>query len=223
MDQNQDPFAILSAALATSGLRILHSGAPADEWPINRNIQSVLIIGHAGSEFWPYFKDSPEFSDGDLDPLDRWSARVIKAAAPNMFFVSPSDGPPYAPIHELAEGGSMHPSPLGMLAHAEFGLWIAIRGLLLTTESLPRSRPTNPIDPDSFIECFNACPVNAFGNNSFDAGSCANHLINNETAECWSGCSARKACTVGSDWIYEDTHAKFYMDAFTSAMQKRKI
>lgn len=236
----QDTFDLLSARLATSGLRILHSGPPVgnptdtatgdstDIWPgPGMTVKSVLIIGHVGSEFWPYFCDSPEYRDGQDHPLDRWSRRTIQAAAADMAFVSPNDGPPYPPLHALTRGGdgggALHPSPLGMLVHAQFGLWVAIRGLLLSQVALPATQALPAPPASAFQDCFAACPVGAFSDEGYDAVACARHLLQNTKAACWSGCLARQACTVGQDRTYDRDHARFYMDAFTKAMQRRGV
>lgn len=221
---NLRDFEQLQEQLSISGLRILHSGPPTRDWPAPpHGVQSVLIIGHAGSEFWPSFKASPEFSDGQPDPLDRWSRRVIQAAGPDLAFVSPNDGPPYAPLHALSAGGSLFPSPLGMMAHTEFGLWTAVRGLLLSEEAMPASSAADLPPSAVFKDCFAACPVSAFSEDGYNAAVCARHLIADQSADCWGGCLARKACTLGASHAYEPSHAKFYMDAFTAAMRRRGL
>jgi len=221
---NLRDFEQLQERLLISGLRVLHSGPPTEGWPAPPHaIQSVLIIGHAGSEFWQHFKASPEFGDARPNPLDRWSRRVIQAAAPGLAFASPNDGPPYAPLHALCAGGSLFPSPLGMMAHAEFGLWTAVRGLLLCEETMPASAAAKLPAPSVFEACFAACPVSAFSTDGYDATACARYLDTNQDADCWGGCLARKACTLGASHAYEPSHARFYMDAFTAAMQKRGL
>ena len=214
----------LGDRLRAHGLRILHSTRPTVEWPPSpTGVQSVLIIGHGGSEFWPHFKSSPEFIDGRPDPLDRWSRRVIGAAGPDMEFVSPSEGPPYPPLHALSTGGAMHPSPLGLLAHSEFGLWTAIRGLLLSHTAMPESPAYPPLERQIFAGCFKACPVGAFSETGYAAADCARFLLSDLTAPCWYGCRARRACTQGEEYAYTPDHAKFHMDSFTRAMAKRGL
>ena len=84
---------------------------------------------------------------------------------------------PIPPIHALARGGALHPSPLGMLAHTDFGLWVAVRGLLLSPDPLPLSDPIPAPDPSVFSDCFAACPVGAFSEAGYEAKACAQHLI----------------------------------------------
>lgn len=213
----QARFDRLSAALKKTGLRILHS-APGE---LPQGSGSVLVIGHAGSEFWPFFQDSPERHDGQRDPLDRWSRRVISAAAPQMTFVSPNDGLPYPPIHQLTKGSALHPSPLGMLVHSTFGLWTAVRGLLISHGDTGGMAATQTPCATCEKPCLSACPVGAFTGQGYDAAACASHLRANPRAVCWRGCLARKACPVAPMHAYRGEHAKFYMDAFTTAMAER--
>ena len=220
----QETFDVLSNRLKMSGLRILHSGPALDQWPDKKlKIKNILIIGHRGSEFWPYFKASPEFFDDQPNPLDRWSKRIIEAAAPDLRFVSPSDGPPYPPLHALTQNGALHPSPLGMLVHADFGLWIAVRGILLSTTVFPHSVARKAPPQEIFDRCFEACPVQAFSQTGYAAETCAPYLLDNPSGDCWSGCRARRACTLGAHDAYNADQARFYMDTFTKAMQKRGL
>ena len=215
---HQGDFEGLQERLRASGLRILHSGMPTADWPEPpHKIQSVLIIGHAGGEFWPYFSSSAEYKDGQPNPLDRWSARVIGAAAPGLAFASPNDGPPYPPIHALTRGGALHPSLLGMLVHSDFGLWTAVRGLLLCADPLPYSDTTQAPGAQDFADCIKACPVSAFSTAGYDAAACAQHLLHDRQAPCWQGCLVRKAYPPGAAYAYGPDQAKFYMDAFTAA------
>ena len=221
---HQDILNELQERLAINGLHLLHSGPPTAQWPAPpHSIASVLIVGQAGSSVWPHFRRSPEFVDGRTNPLDRWSRRVIQAAAPDMAFVCPSEGPSYAPLHALCAGGSLFPSPLGLLVHARFGLWTAVRGLLLSQEAVPPSPRTQPPPEAVFDQCFAACPVSAFSEEGFDASACARHLLTTPKAACWGGCLARKACTLGAEYAYDASQARFYMDSFTAARQKQGL
>ncbi len=39
--------------------------------------QSIVILSPAEPDFWPHLKRQPEYADGQPDPIDRWSVRVI--------------------------------------------------------------------------------------------------------------------------------------------------
>ena len=42
---------------------------------------TVVLLGPREPGFWTTFTASPEWQDGAPDPMDRWSTRVINAAA----------------------------------------------------------------------------------------------------------------------------------------------
>lgn len=222
-------FSALKSDLGNVGLQILHVAALSTAGG-PRTALTALVIGHAGGQFWPHFARSPEAHDGAPDRLDRWSRRVISAAAPDLAFCSPSDGPPYLPLSQLLKGSKMHKSPLGMHVHEDFGLWTAVRGVLLSSAS-PASAPraaSRSIPPASPCKgcaepCLRACPVNAFTAEGYDAKACAHHLLTTPDAACWHGCLARRACPVAPDLAYPRAQAKFYMDTFTAAMEKRGV
>ena len=79
---------------------------------------SVLLLGPREPGFWPAFTASPEYADGNPDPIDRWSKRVIGALARRWQgrAVFPSDGPPYPPFIRWAlASGRVWQSPAGLL------------------------------------------------------------------------------------------------------------
>ena len=94
---------------------------------------TCVLLGFTGGVQWPCFASSVEATDGIPDPLDRWSRRLIGALAWEFGAgeVYPS-GQPRVPFQRLAaRAESVHPSPIGLLIHREWGLWHAYRGALL--------------------------------------------------------------------------------------------
>ena len=74
------------------------------------HIRTLVLIGLIGREHWPSFTASSEAADGMPDPLDRW---------------------PWAPFQRWAKQAEpVHPSPLGVLIHPDWGLWHSWRGAL---------------------------------------------------------------------------------------------
>ena len=61
---------------------------------------TLVLLGPAQPGFWAGFTASPEYRDGARDPLDRWSARMIRDLADQLsakpFF--PFGGPPHQPF-----------------------------------------------------------------------------------------------------------------------------
>ena len=82
------------------------------------NYKSLVLLGPDIQTFWPHFINQVEYLDGDPDPLDRWSVRIISGWAETLKAkaVYPFNGPPYPPFYNWAlRSGSCHRSPLHML------------------------------------------------------------------------------------------------------------
>jgi hypothetical protein len=176
---------------------------------------TITLIGPDEPAFWPIFTTSPEYQDGQHDPMDRWSARVIgdlaaKLGAEPLF---PFGGPPYAPFFTWAkQTGRFWASPIGFLVHDETGLFTSFRGALrwqkpanLGTTSHPCLTCTKP--------CATACPVSAF-DNGYDVAACKAHVASDAGTTCrTAGCLARRACPVGQGTRLP-AQAAFHMEAF---------
>ena len=188
--------------------------------------KTLVLVGFIGSENWPTFAASPEANDGQPDPLDRWSTRVINEAARTLGATPlfPFGGPPFLPFQRWAQQAEpIHPSPLGILIHPDWGLWHAYRGALSFTERIDLPPPDRRSSPcESCIEkpCLTACPVGAFTPAGYDASACVTHLSAPAGAECMSdGCRARYACPVGVQYRHIAQQAAFHQQAFLAAQQ----
>jgi hypothetical protein len=187
--------------------------------------RTLILIGNAGSSFWPAFALSPEYRDGEPDPLDRWSERVITqlAHAIDACPLFPFGGPPYHPFQRWARRAeSVYPSPLGTLVHPEYGPWHAYRGALVVDgrlEGLPAgSGAPSPCLSCAAQPCLHACPVGAFSGEGFDVGACSGHLSG--PSECRDrGCLARNACPAGKPFRYVREQHRFHLAAFLRARQ----
>ena len=190
---------------------------------------SLVLLGNVGSSLWSRFTGSPEYSDGQDNPLDRWSRRIIEDlgrqfAATALF---PSDGPPYMPFQrwaQKAEGLSF--SPLGPLIHPRYGLWHAYRGALAFAkrlEGLPEvQRAAHPCDTCADKPCLKTCPVAAFSEEGYDVQRCVQHISRPEGENCMTNsCLARRACPVGRKYLYEEGQSRFHMAQFLKAQQRR--
>jgi hypothetical protein len=131
--------------LKTQGLLMFGGFAPdategVPPLPDGRAPATLLMIGNAGPAAWAAFSAAPEAADGERDPMDRWSKRVLGrlAAEHGGSAIFPSDGPPYPPFVAWAKRAApVRESPLGMLIHPVYGLWHAYRGALALPEPLP--------------------------------------------------------------------------------------
>lgn len=205
-------LATIEPACAGSGL-IVMGIAPHDGG-------SALLLG-TGPGFWPVFSRSPEQADGQPDPVDRWSKRVIGGLARDTGATCcfPSDGPPYPPFIDWAlKSGRAFSSPTGMLVHDTVGLMISYRGALLFARPLavPAPAPASPCASCADQPCTTACPVAALSAvRPYDVLACHAHLDHPAGAGCMSlGCAARRACPLSAGAGRDPSQSALHMKAF---------
>ena len=219
----------LTALTQSTGLTLRGAfhPAPTDAVPALPNTRpaaTLVLLGWVGGAQWAAFAASPEAQDGAAHPLDRWSRRVIEtlAAETGAAPLFPFGGPPYHPFQRWAQRAEpVFPSPLGLLVHADHGLWHSYRGALAFAERLDLpARPAREHPCESCIEkpCLNTCPVGAFTPGHYAVDRCAAHVKSLEGEACrQDGCLARRACPVGQNLSYARQEASFYMKAFLAA------
>nr|WP_229583293.1 ferredoxin [Paracoccus sp. S-4012] len=162
---------------------------------------------------------SPEWQDGEPNPVDRWSARVIGALAAGWDgrAVLPSDGPPYPPFQAWAvASGRAWVSPVGMLVHAWMGLWASFRGAVLLDAPCP-APPARPAPCETCPDrpCLSACPVGALGPAGYDLAACHGQLDRPGGADCMTaGCLARRACPAGQGYGRLPGQSAYHMRQF---------
>ena len=219
----------IAEALAPLGL-ILRGGfhpRPEDAVPSLRDggaAGTLLLVGNAGPAMWQAFRAAPEAADGAADPLDRWVLRCLGGLAGRLGAEAafPFEGPPYLPFQRwAARAEGLKASPLGILIHPRYGLWHAYRGALAFAEALPLPPPPespHPCDACAGKPCLQGCPVEAFAAGRYAVAACRNHLGRPEGQDCKDGgCLARRACPVGSAYLYDPGQAAFHMAAFVGA------
>ncbi len=199
---------VLNDVLRPHGLRCL------GECPDGAD--TITLIGPDEPRFWGIFRTSAEFQDGDPDPLDRWSRRVLTAIATTTCAepLFPFGGPPYAPFFTWAiKSGRFWASPIGFLVHDEAGLFVSFRGALRMSGAANNMTSAKPCDSCTDKPCANACPVGAF-NDGYDVAACKAHVISDAGQDCRTGgCLARRACPVGQGNRLPAQSA-FHMEAF---------
>src|SRR3990167_3950924 len=119
----------------------------------------VVMRGPAEPGCWAHVRAHPEW--GGVDPVDRWSRRVIGGMACDLGAKAlfPFGGPPYHPFYQWAlRTGRVWDSPVRLLVQAEQGLMVSFRGVLALKQVIEvpavAARPC-----DSCAKpCLAACP-----------------------------------------------------------------
>lgn len=215
----------LGDRLARAGFCLLGRFAPTvdDVVPDARAghaARAVLVVGSLSNSLFAIFGTSPEAADGLPDPLDRFTRRVLTELADSegLGIVFPFDGPPYHPFQRWAlKAGGFSRSPMGVLAHREFGPWTGLRAALLSPEpmAVPASLPEQgPCPTCSDTPCISACPAGALSQTGYDVPRCLAHLRANPAASCHAGCVARHACPFGRTHAQSEEAGSFHMRAF---------
>ncbi len=215
----------INAAVSPAGLITRGGFHPGPDDGVPGEAATLVLVGNAGPDMWAAFTAA----GGDKAPgpnrLDDWVQRVVTEIAKTLGAraLFPFDVP-YLPFQRWARKGEpVHPSPIGPLIHPRFGLWHAYRAALAFTGTidLPPVEPgRSPCDTCEDRPCLTACPVAAFqatGGVAYDVPACVAHLRAAAGEDCLGrGCAARRACPVGTDFLYAPDQARLHMEAFVA-------
>lgn len=200
--------------------------APADAVPGSPG--TLVMVGNAGPRMWAAFRATVPTPAGP-DPLDAWTREVLSGVARDLGATAlfPFDGPPYLPFQRWAmRAEAVFPSPIGPLIHPVFGLWHAYRAALLFAGriTLPERAPgVSPCEGCAEKPCLTACPVGALAPGAYDVPACVGFLDGPAGADCLGrGCTARRACPVGREYVYAPAQAAFHMAHFRAANRGEK-
>lgn len=212
-------IADLDAKARAVGLTVRGAFHPIAEDAAPEGCRTVVMLGPDEPDFWATFTASPEYLDGQPDPLDRWSRRVVSALSAPLGATAlfPYDGPPYPPFLRWAlRSGTSWSSPVQLLVHETAGLFISFRAALAIFDQL--EIPTTGSKPClncGSRPCAAACPVGALApDQSYGVSACKAHVESAEGAECRSGCLVRRACPVSQSFARLPEQSAFHMRAF---------
>ena len=176
---------------------------------------TLCLIGPDEPTFWPAFKQSTEYQDGQPNPMDRWSLRILNGIAQDIGAraIVPFQVPPFHPFQTWAlQTGRFATSAIGFLVHDERGLFASFRGALWLPVVWPAAANTAP-DISATAMCAAACPVKAFAD-GYDVAACKAHVTSPQGQDCRdNGCLSRRACAIGRDRRLPEQSA-FHMKAF---------
>lgn len=211
---------LVRATAAAQGLTVMGALHPA-RVPATGIDSGTLILLGAGADFWATFSDAADAQDGEADPVDRWSARVIGTMADDLGATAhfPFGGPPHAPFIDWAlKSGRAFSSPTGMLVHDTVGLMISYRGALHFADpfDIPRPHAASPCLTCPDWLCTTACPVGALAaDTAYDVAGCHTYLDSRAGAACMMrGCAARRACPLSAGAGRQDAQSALHMRAF---------
>lgn len=217
---------IVQAGISSTGM-VVRGGANFES-PVQITTQfkasSVLLIGNVGPKMWSAFSEACSTSSFGDNPLDEWTKFVVSPIAVEVarqfscYAIFPNDRP-YWPFQKWAQ--MVEPvaqSPLGLFIHPKFGLWHAYRAALLFEDILDVAEMRDVVSPCSECRskpCLTTCPVSAFRLSGFQPDKCGSFLETVHGTACsTTGCAARNACPVGSDYKYSQEQLQFHMASF---------
>ncbi|SDW80526.1 hypothetical protein SAMN05444358_1011808 [Ruegeria halocynthiae] len=213
------PYAVVEHAARGAGLIVMGALHPRLSNAKQLHEGTLILLGAAGA-FWPVLKDSREWREGQPDPVDRWSERVIGQLALEMKATPyyPFGGPPYAPFIDWAlKSERTFSSPVGALVHDTVGMMISFRGALHFADEfeIPLASHGSPCT-DCHAPCTTACPVEALNaHNFYDVAACKDYLVTQAGQSCLTeGCIARRACPFSSGAERQPEQSAHHMDAF---------
>jgi epoxyqueuosine reductase QueG len=178
------------------------------------------VVGGGGRRFFEGFSAASEAADGQRHPLDRYTARVVRAAVAGALagghlryaVAHPFDADPVIPFQRLGRAAGLGgPGPLALQIHPVFGPWWAYRALIVLDGPLPPADAPGDACAGCPAPCVAACPARAVSRDGFDVLAC--HAHRTAAPECQLSCAARLACIRGPEHRYSDQQLAFHMRA----------
>ena len=181
-------------------------------------VRTILLMAPNEPAFWPLFTQSPEYRDGQPDPMDRWSVRVIEGLACDLGAqpLFPFGTQPPHPFYTWAlASGRVWSSPVQFLVGAQAGLWASYRGALGLAAALdPLPEVAKPCDTCA-QPCATACPVAALTPAGYDIAACHDYLDTEAGQDCMTkGCAVRRVCPVSQSLGRDPAQSAFHMRHF---------
>jgi epoxyqueuosine reductase len=202
------------------------------------NAKSVILVGFAGRGFWEilqgFLKENPGFRDTREDWIDDYTvlrfmhvARILEDEKVDYEMVFPfGSGELSLDFSKLGElGGVGTKSLMGILIHPEYGLWISLRGAIVTDLEFDYyDEPLLSFNPchHCFKPCISACPASTVSERDWNYVVCMKFRLSNNT--CRDNCVSRRACPYGKEHQYSEAqlahHHKFVLKSIKRYWKK---
>lgn len=192
--------------------------------------RAAVVLGCGGRGFGEALQRALE-ADSSEHPVDRFTARVVDAAADALreqghetraLYYWERRAGEFADFVALGRAcGLGEPGRLGVLLHPAYGPWISLRALLLTRREIGPTSPDADFAPcrKCPAPCATACEGNTVGVERFDTAACLSTALTH--AECRTACPARRACVLGRRHVYPPALERRYRSAVISAVKSR--
>lgn len=193
-------------------------GVPRGAAPLPDGVETLLLLAPDGPRFWAHFTVSPEYRNGQPDPMDRWSIRVIDGLARDLgarAFYPFGASPPWPFYSWALASGQVFASPVQWLIHPRAGLWLSFRGALGLDRALDLPAPAATPCKGCPQPCITACPVGALTDKGYDVPACRAYLDTLSGMDCREGgCAVRAICPVSQAHGRAPGHSAFHMRQF---------
>lgn len=208
----------LPDTLAAHHLAILGGFHPTADDAVPAGTQTLLLLGPAEPGFWPHLTAQPEWQDGQPDPIDRWSRRVIGRIACDLGAKAlfPFGGPPYHPFYRWAlRTGRIFDSPVRLLVSADQGLMVSFRGAVALKSRIDLPAPAPRPCDSCAAPCLAACPASALTSAGYDVPACHSFLDTPQGTACMTtGCATRRACPLSQAYARLPEQSAYHMRRF---------
>lgn len=194
--------------LSETGINIIGIADGSKYADLLEGCRSAVVFANGGTTLWDCFvsdlRQSPEHLSRHQHPFDDFIHRAIIKADPQppksrRWIRCAAEPEAFVDFRLLAnEAGLGFQSKVGLLIHPEYGLWVGMRAVVLTTEDiLPEKNfiESSPCTSCEYKPCITACPARAIGPSGWNVKVCAEH--HRKSTDCHGRCHSRIACPIG--------------------------
>lgn len=185
--------------------------------PQAKDYRQLILIGHAGRQFWQSFNERIAEVGHQAHPIDTFTVSVVQeflqTEHPAASYEIVYPGAVTVSLQEVGKlAGWHHASPFMVGVNEHFGSWFAYRALLLANTDLPATSTVVSASPCVTCEdtpCISACPPGALDDGKFNLEKCLGYRQQVDSP-CKNTCLARCACPVAGEHRYTDEQMQYH-------------